>query len=75
MIITFTTVGYGDVYAITTFGRLTTYIIAVSGTVMISLLVATMSTHLKLDPLETRVLNGIQEEALAAEAIQHSLQY
>jgi hypothetical protein len=68
-----TTVGYGDVYAVTTFGRITSLIIAITGTIMISLLVATMSTKLQLLPHETKVLNDIQERASAAAAIQHSL--
>jgi len=45
-IITMTTVGYGDVVAVTTFGRITSILTAMLGTVMISLLVATMSTQL-----------------------------
>jgi hypothetical protein len=65
-IITMTTVGYGDVYAITTFGRWISMIAAIAGTIMISLLVATMSTHLKLNPHETKVINEIEERALAA---------
>jgi voltage-gated potassium channel Kch len=54
-----TTVGYGDVYAVTTFGRMTTIIIALSGTIMISLLVATMAEQFNLRDEETRVLNEI----------------
>lgn len=47
-VITMTTVGYGDVYAVTSFGRLTTFAIALIGTILIALLVATMSDHLDL---------------------------
>jgi Ion channel len=54
-----TTVGYGDVYAVTTFGRLTSILTAMLGAVMISLLVATMSTQLRLSPIETKVINDI----------------
>jgi hypothetical protein len=74
-VITMTTVGYGDVYAVTTWGRITSLVIAFTGTVMISLLVATMSLKLMLQPNEVRVLNEIQEQATAAQAIQHSMQY
>ena len=74
-IITMTTVGYGDVYAVTTFGRLTTFVIAITGTLIVALLVATMSEQLKLVPEETRVLNDIKERQAAAKAIQHSLNF
>ena len=70
-----TTVGYGDVYAVTTFGRMTTIIIALSGTIMISLLVATMAEQFNLRNEETRVLNEILEREAAAKLIQRSLAY
>jgi len=74
-VITMTTVGYGDVSAVTTFGRLTTVIIALIGTILVALLVATMSEQLDLTVHETRVLNEIKEQHAAAAAIQHSLAY
>ena len=74
-IITMTTVGYGDVSAVTTFGRITTVVIALAGTILVALLVATMSEQLNLTVSETRVLNEIKEKQLAAHAIQQSLIY
>jgi hypothetical protein len=75
VVITMTTVGYGDIYAMTTWGRITTLIIALFGAILISVLVATMTSHLLLKPSETAVLNEINEEQTAALAIQKSLQY
>lgn len=59
----------------TTWGRITTLIIALFGAILISVLVATMTSHLLLKPSETAVLNEINEEQTAALAIQKSLQY
>jgi hypothetical protein len=73
--ITMTTVGYGDVYAVTTCGRITSLVIALTGTLMIAVLVSTVSNNLQLKPHEVKVLNEIQEKATAAQAIQHSMQY
>jgi len=41
--ITMTTVGYGDLYACTPMGRIITFVIAVSGAILLSILFATMS--------------------------------
>lgn len=70
-IITMTTVGYGDIYAVTTFGRAWTVVIALTGTLMVSLLVSTMSDQLKLSFDERKVINDIVEKQDAAKAIQH----
>ena len=43
VIITMTTVGYGDVYAISIYGRIVSTLNAIWGTFIISLLVAAMS--------------------------------
>jgi hypothetical protein len=68
-----TTVGYGDFYAVTTPGRVTSIIIAITGSILMALLVSTMATMLMLDSEERKVLNKIQQESNAALAIQNSL--
>ena len=73
-VITMTTVGYGDFSAVTVPGRVTTIIIALTGSILMALLVSTMSSLLLLDSEERKVLNKIQQEANAALAIQNSLE-
>jgi len=48
-VITLTTVGYGDIYAITVPGRLVTMVLALWGTVLISLMVVIASSIFDLD--------------------------
>ena len=68
-VITMTGVGYGDIYALTLFGRITTLVITISGPILVAVLVSTMSNHLSLKPNETKVLYEIEEEQIAAIAI------
>ena len=68
-VITMTGVGYGDIYAVTLFGRITTLAIALSGSILVAVLVSTMAGHLMLKPSETKVLYEIEEEQIAAIAI------
>ena len=68
-VITMTGVGYGDIFAVTLFGRITTLAIALSGSILVAVLVSTMARHLVLKPSETKVLYEIEEEQIAAIAI------
>lgn len=56
IIITMTTVGYGDFYPRTFFGRLLDTFIAIWGIFIISMMVVVLSNTLKLDSSEKRAL-------------------
>jgi len=58
-VITMTGVGYGDIVAITLYGRITTLAITFSGPILVAVLVSTMSDILRLKPNETQVLYEI----------------
>ena len=55
-IITMTTVGYGDYYPRTTFGRIIDVILVVWGTFIVSLMVVVLTNTLNMDQSEKRAL-------------------
>lgn len=55
-IITMTTVGYGDYFPRTTFGRLIDIILVVWGTFIVSLMVVVLTNTLNMDQSEKRAL-------------------
>jgi len=62
-IITMTTVGYGDYFPRTTFGRVIDVILVVWGTFIVSLMVVVLTNTLNMDPSEKReliVLNRLE---------------
>lgn len=54
VVITFTTTGYGDIYAKTDFGRLVAMILAFWGTFVISFFVVTVNLMLTFTPSEEK---------------------
>ena len=64
-----TGVGYGDFFAKTQPGRVTSIITALSGAILVAMLVTPMAHHLMLKSDEKKVLNEIQEQSIAASAI------
>ena len=59
-IVTMTTVGYGDVYPKTTFGRLFGIIVCLWGVLLVSLFVVSISDALKLNVPQSNAFNLIQ---------------
>jgi potassium intermediate/small conductance calcium-activated channel subfamily N protein 2 len=55
-IITMTTVGYGDFYPRTTFGRIIDVVLVVWGTFIVSLMVVVLTNTLNMDQSERRAL-------------------
>ena len=55
-IITMTTVGYGDLYPRTIFGRVIDVILVVWGTFIVSLMVVVLTNTLNMDQSEKRAL-------------------
>jgi potassium intermediate/small conductance calcium-activated channel subfamily N protein 2 len=55
-IITMTTVGYGDYYPRTTFGRIIDVFLVVWGTFIVSLMVVVLTNTLNMDQSEKRAL-------------------
>ncbi|KRX06937.1 hypothetical protein PPERSA_07100 [Pseudocohnilembus persalinus] len=60
MIITMTTVGYGDYYAQTHLGRFIIFIVSIWGTFIISMMVVTMTNTLDPDAAENRAIAVLQ---------------
>ena len=59
IIITMMTVGYGDIYPSTHFGRIVVFISALFGTILTSLLIAAMGSFVTFSPKEKKVHNII----------------
>lgn len=74
-VITLTTVGYGDVYALTFTGRLFTMILALWGATLISLLVVIFSGIFELDKHQKMALNQIKLSQSASNTIKSSIEY
>lgn len=55
MLVTMTTVGYGDYYPVTNLGRLIIIICALSGIVLVSLIIISLQSSLKMDANEQKV--------------------
>lgn len=58
-ITTMTTVGYGDYFPRTLYGRIITFFCAIYGVVVISIMVVAIQNTLKMDPLEERAYTCI----------------
>lgn len=70
-IITMTTVGYGDFYPRTTFGRIIDVILVIWGTFIVSLMVVVLTNTLNMDQSEKRaliVLNRLEAKKALKEA-------
>ena len=74
-VITLTTVGYGDISAVTIPGRIVTMALALWGTVLISLMVVIASSIFDLDPNQLMALKHISVQRSAAKSICDSIQY
>lgn len=61
IIITMTTVGYGDVYPVTHLGRLVTIIACIVGAIVLTFLVNAMTNTLEMKPKEGKVSRQIQK--------------
>jgi len=59
-IATMTTVGYGDFYAITNFGRLVSFFCCTWGAVIISVMVVVLTSVLEMSPSEKKILIIVQ---------------
>jgi hypothetical protein len=75
VVITMTTVGYGDIAPTTTPGRCVAMIVALYGAFLISLLVATMSSFIELNQNQKMALRHIGLTRKAAIVISSSLKY
>ena len=60
ILITMTTVGYGDFYAVTTEGRMFAMIACVIGVFLVSMMVVTMNNFLDMNPAEERIFNILE---------------
>ena len=70
-----TTVGYGDVVAVSPFGRIISIINALWGAFVISLLVGSISGILNLNDAQKKAVCEITSSQQAAASIQCSIQY
>lgn len=70
-----TTVGYGDMYPVTLFGRIIGVICAFWGTFIISLLIIVAENILALKVQEEKALYHLLRTRKAAEAITSSMKY
>ena len=61
MLVTMTTVGYGDIYPTTYFGRVIAIAGCVAGTFILSLLVVFLNQTISFDDVERNVYNEIME--------------
>lgn len=74
-IITLTTVGYGDVYAVTPEGKVISACIAISGAFLMALVVTIVTSQVNLDSKQQLALVHMQVSRQAAVTIQKILQY
>jgi len=75
MVITLTTVGYGDVYPSTVFGRCLIMCIAFWGTFLISLMIMSVSMVFSLKDTEQKALHNLLQTRRAARAITAAMRY
>ena len=68
-IITMTSVGYGDIYAVTPPGRYVALLAALLGEAYVSLLVALISSWLTLEEKEGLSMQKIKEQQASARSI------
>lgn len=74
-IITVTTVGYGDISAITFLGKLVTIAMAISGTFIMALVVSVVSSSFELDPWHQISVVHMQTSRQAQQTVRHALRY
>ena len=75
VIITMTTVGYGDVYAVSPFGRVISIINALWGAFIISLLVASIGKIFELSENQKKAIAEITNSKKAAKSLRASFDY
>ena len=75
VIITITTVGYGDVYAQSNPGKLVSCCIAISGSFLMALVVTIVTSQVNLSPKQQLALTHMQLSKKAAETIQKMLKF
>jgi hypothetical protein len=63
VLVTITTIGYGDIYPTTYAGRMLSVFACISGTFMLSLLVVFMNEMVQFDDVEKQVFNQVLEES------------
>lgn len=74
-IITLTTVGYGDVYAVTAAGKSVSVCMAISGAFLMALVVTIVTSQVELDSKQKLALSHMQLSRKAALTVQQSLKY
>lgn len=62
MILTMTTVGYGDIFPITPGGRVFTIIACIIGTFVVSLIISQLTSLIKLEPDQEKAYDEIMNE-------------
>jgi hypothetical protein len=75
VIITLTTVGYGDLFPCTLPGRCVTIGVALSGSVLMALVVTIVTQSMELDPKHKIALHHMQLTRKAAVTLQYSMKY
>ena len=75
VIITITTVGYGDVSALSNPGKVISACVAISGSFLMALVVTTITSYVNLSPKQQLALTHMQLSRKAAETIQKMFQY
>lgn len=70
-----TTVGYGDIYPVTLFGRMIGVVCALWGTFIISLLIIVASEIFALSIIEQKALHHLLQTRKAAQSITNSMKY
>lgn len=73
--ITMTTVGYGDLYAVTPMGRVITFAIAIWGAIILSILFATMARIADLSEKESRATAIISDHKNASLCLSESMEF
>ena len=75
VVITMTTVGYGDVFAVSTFGRIVSIINALWGAFIISLLVTSIGKIFELSDNQKQAVSEITNARNAAKSVKAYIQY
>jgi len=70
-----TTVGYGDIYPVTVFGRVVAIICALWGTFIISLLIIVAQEIFGLSHIEMKALHHLLQTRKAAQTVTNSMKY
>ena len=75
VVITMTTVGYGDIFAISPFGRIISIINALWGAFIISMLVASIGKIFELSDNQKKAITEITNSKKAAKSLKASFNY